>query len=101
MLSVSNSVQHFARLVTKLYMELVREFDISQQKVNHFPPKKDGISGQRTALHLYTSFQCIIIYCRKVVLHQESQIFENVEGMLPSGCAAPCAATRCVAWGRS
>jgi hypothetical protein len=30
-------------------MELVREFDLSQQKINHFP-KKDGISGQRTAL---------------------------------------------------
>ena len=40
-LSVSKWFQHFSRLVTKLYMEFVREFDISQQKVNHFP-KKDG-----------------------------------------------------------
>ena len=108
MLSASKSVQHFARLVTKLYMELVREFDISQQKVNHFP-QKDGKSGQRTALQPtmiliivhYTSFQCIIIYYRKVFSHKESQIFENVVGMLQSGCAAPCAATRCIAWGRS
>jgi hypothetical protein len=29
----TKSVQHFARLVTKLYMELVREFDISQHKM--------------------------------------------------------------------
>ena len=62
MLSVSNSVQHFARLVTKLYMELVREFDISQQKVNHFPPKKMVEDGPATHNDpYYSSLYSIII----------------------------------------
>jgi hypothetical protein len=60
-------------------MELVREFDISQQLVNQsFSPKKDGISGQRTALQTtmilitvhYKSFKFIIIYSLKVVSHK-------------------------------
>jgi len=58
-------------------MELVSEFDISQLKVNHFPPW-DGISGQKTALQTtmvlitvhYTSFKCIIIYYLKIVSHK-------------------------------
>ena len=76
MLSVSKSVQHFARLVTKLYMELVREFDISQQKVNHSPIRwyirsEDGPANHNDPYYssLYI-FKCIIIYYLKVVSHK-------------------------------
>ena len=38
------------RLYTTPNMKLVREFDISQRKVNHIPPY-GGFSGQRTGIH--------------------------------------------------